>query len=274
MESVESKAVETPAEELTPLARALLGVGAKETKPEKQPKAPEMETPEPDPVTESEPDEPEAPEKEPAPKSIKALAEKLGVEASELYDIKVTADGEEVSLGYLKDQFQEFKALTAQRDDLDDRRIAFDTELSARQAEIDGLSKVIDPKRLTQQELDAYRKYQQDSGQREAKAMLETTPEWKDPVQREADHKVMLEYAGKFGISQGELNGIQSHKVVRLIRDAALKAQRVAATPPKGLRPTKTPVKPADTLATIVAEAKSGKRDPRQALGDVLRARK
>ena len=238
MESVESNAVETQEEPLSDLAKAMLGAVEPEKEPEQPPTPPEMETPEPDPVTESEPDDPEAPETEPAPKTIKALAEKLGVEAAELYDLKLAMpDGAEVSIGQLKDGFQELEAVTTQRDELDERRIAFDTEISAKQSEIDGISAVINPERLTQQELDAYKAYVEQSGQREAEAMIRTTPEWKDPVQREADHKLMQEYGARFGISAAELSGIKSHKIVRLIRDAAIKSQRVKKEPHPDSRP-------------------------------------
>ena len=273
MDAVESQVVETPPDELSELAKAMLGAQAE--KPAKVPAAdPEMETPEAEPVPEPAPDDPEAPETEPAPKSIKALAEKLGVETSELYDIKLSMpDGTELSLGALKDQYQDIQTLTTEREALDERRIAFDTEISAKTSELEALAQVVDPSRITAEEKQAYNTFVEQQLARESKLLLQTTPEWADPIQREADLKLMLEHAGKFGMSEGELRSIKSHTVIRMIRDAALKGQRVAKTPPKGQKPTVKPTAKRNDLQKTVSDFKAGKISQKEALGNVLRAK-
>ena len=275
MESVEAQVVETPEPELTDMAKAMLGVAQVETPADKPPTPPDTETQAAEPATETAPDEEVAPETETAPKTIKQLAEKLGIKASELYDITVNMpDGAEISLGALKDQYQQADTLTSKQDALDERRTAFDTEMSAKHTELADLAQVIDPASLTPEQRDAYGQFVQQRSARELSLLLSTTPEWKDSVQREADQQLMRKHVARYNMSKGELDGVTSHKMIRIIRDAALAAQRKAKTPPKGQKPTRTPIKPRDDLATIVADAKSGKRTERQALGDVLRAQR
>jgi hypothetical protein len=274
METVESSPVEIPTEELSEMAKAMLGVKPETAEVPPPAPDPEMETPEAEQV-EAATDDEEVPETEqPAPSTIKELAEKLGISAEEMYGVKVSMpDGSEMTLGGLKDQHQTVEALNTERDTLDDRRIAFDTESSARQTEFDDLATVVGTENIPPQVKQAYDRFQQERSARETKALLATTPEWKDPVQREADQAQMLEHVQKFGMSEVELNALTSHKLVRIIKDAAKRAHREPKTPPKGQKPTAKPTAPRNDLKTIVSEARSGKRAERQALGDVLRAR-
>jgi len=272
MESVEASPVEIQDPELTDLAKAMLGTSGPEREPTEVEADPETENQAAEPDTKAA-DDAGVPETVEAPKNIKALAERLDVEVSELYDIGISMpDGTEMSLGALKDQYQDATELTQKQDELSDRRVKFDTELSSKQAEIEAIAEVIDLSRFTPEEQQNYTAYRQAEHDRETRALLATTPEWADKIQREADHKLMGEFAAKYGMSEGELNGIRSHKVVRIIRDAALKSVKAAKQPPKGQKPKRAPVKSRDNLSTIVADAKSGKKDIRTALGDVLRA--
>ena len=277
MDSVESNPVETQPEELTDLAKAMLGAAEPEKAEVPPPTPPETETPEAEQV-ETATDEPEAPETEAAPKSIKELAEKLGISAKELYGVQVAMpDGSEMTLGALKDGHQTGEALSTSQAELDTRRVEFDTRMSHQAHESAAVAVLIGMDRLTEAEMQKVQGVLQQRRDREAKAMLDSTPEWSDSVQRLADAKLMIADVAGFGLTEADLGLIDDHRLIRYIRHHALKNDRAkpaAKVPPKGQKPSSKAVKPRDDLKTIVAEAKSGKRDERTALGDVLRAQR
>jgi hypothetical protein len=272
MDSVESNPVETQPAELSDLAKAMLGAATEETQTEEQPTPPETETPEAEQV-ETADDVEAVPETEAiAPKNVKELAEKLGISAKDLYD-NLEVNGK--SLGTIKDEMQNYDALTTTRDELDTRRVEFDTKMTQQVQEVTAVAEIMGMDRLTPAEKQQVQGVLQQRKDREVKALLISTPEWSDTVTRTADVASMVADVAPFNLSEADLGLIEDHRLIRYIRHQALKNARDVKEPkalPKGQRPTGSKRKPRDDPKTIVSEAKSGQRDQRTALGDVLRA--
>lgn len=55
----------------------------------------------------------------------------------------------------------------------------------------------------------------------EAKKLMASVPEWKDPAKWEADGKRMLSYASSLGVTAEEYNQITDHRMLRALHDAA-----------------------------------------------------
>ncbi len=279
-ETVQSSPVEETIVLPTELTQALL---ADEPEPEKEPPKPvtaqETETTEGDTPEVSE-DSPDSPETEDAVTTIKALAEKLGVKPAELYKTVVSiGDDKTATLGELKDSYQDAAKLDKSRNELDERRVAFDTEVAAKTQEMAAAVGVIGVDNLNPGQQQAVYDWMAAVKQRESALMLKTTPEWSDPLVVESDKKHMLEAFSKFGISEADMQMVTDHKWMRAIRYYALRDAKAAdalkgkvLTAPKTLKPAKATNKSRDTGDRIAAKVKSGDINERDGLGGILLA--
>jgi len=163
------------------------------------------------------------------PKDLNALAERLGIQVSELYDIVIPAPGgrEPMKLGQLKDRYESWNALEADRLAFSETKVAQEAELQRARDEVRELLSIIPRQHLTQEML-------QRAGQRVAARnqaldakLLEVVPEWKDAERRSADTKALAEMLAGYGFNEHEVKAIRDPRLVKFMRDAQRRAEQV-----------------------------------------------
>lgn len=65
----------------------------------------------------------------------------------------------------------------------------------------------------------------------EATKLVEAIPEWKDPEKAKADRSKLVSYAETMGYTPDELAQVTDHRVIRILRDAALYRDSLAKKP-------------------------------------------
>lgn len=163
-----------------------------------------------------------------SPKTLKDWAEKLGVDAKDLYAIEVPmADGKGVTLGELKDQFAQGDDLTRRELEFEERRVRQEADWTRAQTELKTLIQALPPKALSEQALQLVRQKAEVELRSEREATLRTIPEWGDETRREAELQGMVEMLSDYGFSPNYLQEAFSHRLIRFVRDAYLRKQRV-----------------------------------------------
>jgi hypothetical protein len=166
------------------------------------------------------------------PKDLKTLAETLGVEVKDLYDIAIPSgrDGEEpTTLGKLKDHF-------AEREDFTVRSLAFDEEKRRKEAdflraeqELQVLLSALPKDAIKPETLKAAREKQANHMKAERARALDTIPEWKDEKVREADLTEIVEHLSSYGLSAAYLASVYDHRTMKLLRDFTKQTRRLKA---------------------------------------------
>lgn len=184
------------------------------------------------------------------PRTLKDAADRLGVEPDRLYDLEVTTgDGETVSLGELKDAWQDRAAAereTAQRSDaIDERETALSRDAQRLGQMVQELARTVGPQRLGQV-AQLQEQHAQQVRAQERELMLHVLPELRDAARLDAFREELVEGLGAYGFTARDLD-ISDHRLVWFARDA-LRAMRklkelraapdpVPSKPPKARRP-------------------------------------
>jgi hypothetical protein len=200
--------------------------------------------------------EPEKAQDEPEPVEIPgdltSLAEKLQATPEKLYSLKVPmADGESRTLGELKDAFRTADQLRTERETFATERTQLATEKRQALQELEQIVRRLPPQTLTPDAIQAVREAHGQRLKVELEQLLETVPEWKDPVRWTAEKPLIEQYAAQFGFTPADLGELTDHRVLRVLRSAALTAKEQTA------ERQKPPVK--------VAQAPKGGKQPSQA---------
>jgi hypothetical protein len=162
------------------------------------------------------------------PKTLKDWAEKLGMEAKDLYSIEVPmADGKGVTLGELKDTFAKQDDLTRRELEFVERKVQQEAEWTRAQTELKALIQALPPRALSEQALQLVRQKAEMELKAEREATLHAIPEWADETRREAELQGMVELLKDYGFPPSYLQQAFSHKLIRFVRDAYLRKQRV-----------------------------------------------
>jgi len=163
----------------------------------------------------------EEPEEKPGPASAKdALEALIATDKAAAYDVAIfnTGDGEPVTLGQLKDAWQDRETATRET-------VAKAAALDARESEIlahqtlisemgDAIETHIPPELVSQ-----YASRMQAEAGRERRKALETMPELADPTVYEAFRNEAAEYVKQFGYRPEELV-IRDHRMLRVLKQA------------------------------------------------------
>jgi len=172
------------------------------------------------------------------------------------------ASGEKVTLGKLKDAYQEqAQAILA----LSEREQAVDRKLDELRELADVLQAL--PPEKVEQKVHERREYARTQHQ----AMLEVIPAWQDPAKFEAGRKAIHDLAAGYGpVAQRLAGQVLDAPIVKMLHDfASLKAAVKAAgqikptrhPEPAAGRPTMTPQ---TQTAALIARAKQSKSEPDQ----------
>jgi hypothetical protein len=211
---------------------------------------------------------------------LKALAEKLGATPEALYEqLKVSmADGQEMSLGALKDAYKPAAELEKARAGLLDEMTSNRKAVLDTQQEFSALLQMFDPSTLNPDVLRSVNQMAEKQRQQQIEGTLKAIPEWKDPIARAADWVDIRRVGKEYGFSDVELKlieqGYGDHRLVAMARalgkqpraETAKPAPKVAVAP-KGGKP-QTDAQRHGHLKTAV---KSGRMSPFTAVDQLLK---
>lgn len=168
------------------------------------------------------------------PRTLKALAELAKLEVSDLYELEIPleaangeSEGKTVTLGQLKDSMAKQGDLETETAAFEERRTKSENELlRARQQLQEIVASLpqgsIKPEVIARMnaETEQYRKA-------ETERLAEAIPEWDDDARRESDRAMILEHMGEYGYSAPAFDGIIDHRMVKYVRDNALRWKRM-----------------------------------------------
>lgn len=229
---------------------------------------------------------PEAPETgaepEPAaetPLDVAGLAEKLGVDPAKLYEVRVPLPNaaEPVTLGQLKDAWQDAQAIEAQRSEVTKLRGEWHADQLRQQRELDEILTAIRPEAISPELRGAVEKVNRERLSREAEALLRTVPEWADSKTRETDLAGMAATLSTYGITRTDLDALTDHRVLRAFRrlaqlERAVEAKPVPRQPPRAQQaPRRSPQPtPAQDFGRLKAAVTKGNIRPADAVAKIL----
>lgn len=190
------------------------------------------------------------------PLSVASLAEKLQADPKAIYALEVPlADGETVTLGALKDAYKPAAALAKEREAFLEERGRHDAERRQTQTELDALLRALPPEALNPDVIRQAQAALAENVERERAELLKAIPDWKDPVKLQADRVAIEDYVARFGFSKADLAGVQDHRLLRLVRDAALRVRELdAVKPDKPARPVKVAQAPKPSRTSTPAQ--------------------
>lgn len=211
-----------------------------------------------------------------APKDLKTLAETLGVEVSELYNLELTdGTGKTHKLGALKDLAVQQDKVTAKELELSERETTESNNLLRQRQELEQLVGMIPREMLKPELIERIRSEREKYIAQEVDKLIDVIPEWKNQATLAADKSQMASFLKEYGIEPETLQGMVDHRFIKLIRDSwqrkaridkAMAAVKETRDPPKGAnRATGTPAKPAVTVSGNSDFAKAS------AIGQLLR---
>ena len=176
---------------------------------------------------ESEPDQDDS-QDQGEPITAKSLAEKLGVDVKEVYEMKFPygRDGESLTLGELKDVGIRARDLDSQTTTLEQDREAHTNDKMVSRAEMQNIISLLPeiPQALVDQAKAQYRNVVN----QERISLMETMPSWTDPAKERADRDLILENLKTYGFTEIEMDHMMDHRLVKLLNDfTRLKAKIV-----------------------------------------------
>lgn len=180
-----------------------------------------------------EPDEPEGVEADTeadaaddAAVALKDVAERLNLEAADLYDVEIPlGKGEAVTLGELKDAFKEYGPVKEAQEKIASQKDEYERSIMQTRAELNGILAVIPPE-LRQSILESGRQYNANWETQQREQALEAMPEWKDPDQLAKDRDAIVDVGAEYGFSAAEMQYTNDARTLRMLRDfTRLKAQ-------------------------------------------------
>jgi hypothetical protein len=152
---------------------------------------------------------------------LKALAEKVGVEVSDLYGVRVAmGQGREpLTLGELKDSVNDLHTIEERREALVSERIDHQNAVLRDQHE---LSYIVDVMGEVPDELRqlAAEKHQIEATKQREK-LLNIFPGWKDPQEYVGARERMIGAIGELGLSETDLSLVNDARWIKLIHDYA-----------------------------------------------------
>ena len=221
-------------EGVTGILSAALGEQPKKEDPPKIEPAPGGEDPDQDPellladpIAKTPGETPGASETVPLADVI-ALAERAGIDAEALYQLSVPlGDGREaVKLGELKDKYQDAARVDQTRTDLEQERSDFQNEMLRSRAELAEVLKLLP--NLPPELIARARAAHTSSLDSQRSELLAIFPEWSDDSKYQSAQGEILEAVQEYGFGRADMDGVQDHRLTKLLHDFAKLKQRVA----------------------------------------------
>ena len=164
-----------------------------------------------------------------APVALSEIAQQLGVQSADLYELEIPLGRElgNVTLGEMKDAFKEYGPVKEMQATLDQQRNDYERQLLATRSELNQIMQLIPDQirgSIIQQAQDRNASWQRE----QEKAVLEAVPDWKDADKRAADRDKLIEDGAAYGFSQSEIVATQDARVLRMLRDFAYMKRELA----------------------------------------------
>ena len=205
---------------------------------------------------------------EPETSTLKALAEKLGVEPSDLYKVKIgLSDGEQMTLGQMKDKVQSLTDLDGEKQQLTQQKIDFENLMLRERNEVSAILEKV-AHAVTPEMVEQTRVERDQHIAQERTKLLEAVPDWQDAEKYQADREAIVELAKEYSVTEAEVAQTNDHRLVKMMRDfvelkklvgsANAEAKKLRSAP-KGAKPGK-PVKATSSLDTLIKQAKATNR--------------
>ena len=194
--------------------------------------------------TQADPAEADPPEPQRAEKlDIKSVAERLGVDPGELYGaLKVKlADGEELSVGDLKDRLKPQAEIETLKQNLTKARGEWEASKIRQSRELQAILSAIPQQAVSPQLLELHQSQRAERLSREREALLRAIPEWADTGVITAERKQLSDYLAETGWPEGTVDAIEDHRLFVTLRAAAqdraelqkLRAEKAKAEQPR-----------------------------------------
>lgn len=172
-----------------------------------------------------------APKAQPKPKQFNDLAERLGVELSDLYKLEVATatDGSPVTVEQLKDAWAKRSDFSVSQLKWEEERGAQQAELVRANAELRELLSALPKDAVKPEVLDKVRRKHEETIRREQAATLRAIPEWADKETHTAELAEMAEWLQQYGFPVEYLKSVYDHRALFMMRSAWRREQRVKA---------------------------------------------
>jgi hypothetical protein len=167
------------------------------------------------------PDGTEGSQEEPAgePVTIAGLAEHLGVEPADVYELDIPiGDGVTVTLGQLKDEYKQYGPVREATQKIQEDRSNFERSVLATRAELNAIMTQI-PEQFRESVINGGRAHQAQWEKEQEKLVLEAIPEWADPVKRATARLQLIEDGAEYGFSEHEITFTQDARTLRMLAD-------------------------------------------------------
>lgn len=162
------------------------------------------------------------------PKTLTELAERLGVEVKDLYDLEIPSDKlKGLTLGKLKDHMAERETFTTRSLKFEEDAAQKEADFSRAQLELQTLLQALPKEAITPQLREAVRQKHEAALSVERKRTLDAIPEWRDESLRTTDLAAMVEYLTGFGFPKEYLAQVNDHRALKFIRTAWQREQRL-----------------------------------------------
>lgn len=165
------------------------------------------------------------------PETLDDLAKALNVEVSDLYSIAVPRGSgqESLTLGAMKDRFDEWSNLDSERVSWNEERTRRDNELYLARQELEELLTAIPKEHVSKDVLNkAATKVQQRIHSERART-LDAIPEWKDEARRSTELTGIASMLEQYGLPANYLGTVYDHRIMRFLRDAHRREVQVQA---------------------------------------------
>lgn len=162
------------------------------------------------------------------PVTLSTLAEHLGIESADLYEVEIpVGNGESVSLSELKDNFKEYGPANEYSAKIKEREETLEKQLLQTRSELSRLMSFV-PENVRNSMIEAARDSQQAWEKDQHNAVLEAVPEWKDSDARASDRDAIVGMLSEYGFSAQEVGYTQDARTLRFMRDAMRDRKRLA----------------------------------------------
>lgn len=209
--------------------------------------------------------------------TLENLAEKLGVNTAELYDVAIPMpDGQEtVKLSDLKDMATKYTRQDGERLEWETETGRQRQELATGRMELQHMLEMVPQQFRTAEMLGQAKRSLSKIRQDEARMLLDRVPEWKDPKVFESDQRLIIDHLAPFGFTKEDWGTVVDHRLQAYARQNARFMQRVndIAGKSKASRTTKAASKTGGGTSTgtqQTSQAAGGRKGKRTELGKVL----
>ena len=213
--------------------------------------------------------------------ALQDVAERLGLDAADLYDIEVPlGKGESTTLGELKDAFKEYGPVKDAQEKIQSQKDEYERSIMQSRAELNGILAVIPPE-LRQAVIDNGRQYNTQWEKTQRDQVLEAIPEWKQADQLQKDRDAIVAIGAQYGFSEPEMQYTNDARTLRMLRDftrmkaqldeanSAAKVKRQAPSAP-GKQNTRRLTKRRLDNALSSAKSSSDPRDKQKAISYLI----